>query len=156
MDRFAVIEVGGAGEMDLSGSSSNFGATLAIEKTPIEHWLELEFGVTVLATSCKTEFETDLLFKKPYRLSSTAEFMIGAGSELVRKFDVEGMVLPWVRRRFSTSCFGLPTISVGIWSQVMTIYSTREQSDLWAEVQGFSSAGRRKKESIQSLSCQWG
>jgi len=87
VDRSAVIEVGGAGEMDLRGSSSNFGATLAIEKTPIEHWLELEFGVTVLATSGETELETDLLFKKPYSFSSTAEFMIGAGPDVVRKFD---------------------------------------------------------------------
>jgi hypothetical protein len=32
-----------------------FGATLAVEATPIEEWLELEFGVTALVTSDRRE-----------------------------------------------------------------------------------------------------
>jgi len=89
VDHSAVLELGGAGERDLKGNSSNFGATLAIEMTPVEHWLELEIGVTALATSGHTELTTDLLFKKPYRLSQTVEFMFGVGLEMVRKFSVE-------------------------------------------------------------------
>lgn len=89
VDHSAVLELGGAGERDLKGNSSNFGATLAIEMTPVENWLELEFGVTVLGTSGHTELATDLLFKKPYRLSPTAEFMFGVGLEMLRKFSVE-------------------------------------------------------------------
>jgi hypothetical protein len=89
VDYSAVIEVGGSGELDIKGKSSNFGADLAIECTPIEHWLELEFGVTALAASGQTELETDLLFKKPYRISSTVEFMFGMGPDLMRKFGVE-------------------------------------------------------------------
>jgi hypothetical protein len=57
--------------------------------TPVENWLELEFGVTALGTSGHTELSTDLLFKKPYRLSQTAEFMFGVGLEMIRKFSVE-------------------------------------------------------------------
>ena len=89
VDHVAVLELGGAGERDFKGNSSNFGATLAIEMTPIENWLELEFGVTALGTSGHAELATDLLFKKPYRLSPTAEFMFGVGFEVVRKFSVE-------------------------------------------------------------------
>lgn len=89
VDHSAVLEVGGAGERDLKGNSSNFGATLAIEMTPVENWLELEFGMTALGTSGHAELATDFLFKKPYRLSQTAEFMFGVGLEMVRKFSVE-------------------------------------------------------------------
>jgi hypothetical protein len=50
-----------------------------VEVTPIERWLELEFGVTAFRTHRATEWETDLLFKKPYTLSRTVEFMAGLG-----------------------------------------------------------------------------
>jgi hypothetical protein len=42
----AVVEIGGAGEWGLNGGS-NFGPSLAVEVTPIEHWLELEAGEPV-------------------------------------------------------------------------------------------------------------
>jgi hypothetical protein len=89
VDHSAVLEIGGAGEWDFKEMSSHFGATLAIEMTPVEDWFELELGVTALATSGHTELATDLLFKKPYRLSPTAEFMFGVGFEVVRKFSSE-------------------------------------------------------------------
>ncbi len=56
---------------------------LAAEVTPIENWLELEAGVTPLFTRHSTEWDTDLLFKKPWTLSKKAEFMIGIGPEWV-------------------------------------------------------------------------
>ncbi len=74
-----VLEFGGAGEWELPGSASHFGPTLAVEVTPIERWLELEFGVTAFRSHGATEWETDLLFKKPYQLSQTVEFMAGLG-----------------------------------------------------------------------------
>jgi hypothetical protein len=85
-DHSLTLEIGSAAGWDLNGSSSQFGGTLAVEVTPIEHWLELESGITALHASDHTEVGIDFLFKKPYRLSRTAEFMIGAGPELVRKF----------------------------------------------------------------------
>jgi hypothetical protein len=75
----AVLELGGAGEWQLNDSNSQFGPTVAVEVTPIERWLELEFGVTAFRTHRATEWETDLLFKKPYTLSPTVEFMAGLG-----------------------------------------------------------------------------
>jgi hypothetical protein len=80
----AVVELGGAGEQSLKGGGANFGPTIAVEVTPIENWLELEGGMTSLFSHGKTEWDTDLLFKKPWTLSDKVEFMIGAGPEWVR------------------------------------------------------------------------
>jgi hypothetical protein len=73
-----VLEIGPAGEWPL-GDRSNFGGTFAIESTPIENWLELELGLTMLSTSGRSEWSGDLLFKKPFRISPEFEFMVGAG-----------------------------------------------------------------------------
>lgn len=75
----AVIELGGAAGRSLTGGGSNFGGDAAIEATPIENWLELEAGVTPLFNRHSKEWDTDLLFKKPWNLSNTVEFMAGAG-----------------------------------------------------------------------------
>ncbi len=77
----AEIEIGGAGERGLSKGGSGFGPTLAVEFTPIEHWLEIEAGVTPLFSRGQTEWGTDLIFKKPWTLTKTVEFMIGVGPE---------------------------------------------------------------------------
>jgi hypothetical protein len=74
----AIVEIGGAGDWD---SGSSFGPTVAVEFTPIEHWLEIEAGVSTLFGNGQTEWSTDLLFKKPFTLSDKVEFMIGAGPE---------------------------------------------------------------------------
>jgi len=86
VDHSLVFEAGPAAERDLKNKSSNYGVTVAIETTPIEHWLELEFGVTLLNTGGRTELGADLLFKKPFRLSQTAELMIGLGPTLAQRF----------------------------------------------------------------------
>jgi hypothetical protein len=78
----AIVELGGAGSWNLKGGSS-FGADVAAEITPIENWLEIEAGVTPLFTRHSTEWDTDLLFKKPWTLSKKAEFMFGVGPEWV-------------------------------------------------------------------------
>jgi hypothetical protein len=79
----AVWELGGAGSWSVNGGGSSYGADLAAEVTPIEKWLELEAGVTPLFTRHSTEWDTDLLFKKPWDLSKKVEFMCGIGPEWI-------------------------------------------------------------------------
>jgi hypothetical protein len=76
----AIIEIGGAGEWGLPGASS-FGPSAAVEFTPIKDWLEIEAGVAPMFSSGLTEWDTDLIFKKPFTLSNTLEFMIGVGPQ---------------------------------------------------------------------------
>lgn len=86
----AVLELGAAGAWNPQNTASALGPTIAVELTPIEHWLELEAGVTPLFGQHSTEWSTDLLFKKPWSLSKKIEFMIGAGPEWIhtREFGV--------------------------------------------------------------------
>jgi hypothetical protein len=77
----AVLELGAAGSRSLNDGSS--GPTVAVEVTPIENWLELEAGVSPLFNRTSTEWDTDLLFKKPWTLSDKGELMLGAGPEWV-------------------------------------------------------------------------
>jgi hypothetical protein len=77
-----ILEIGTAGEWPLNGERPNFGGTIAAEIEPIENWLEIEFGLSTLATVGHTELSGDVLFKKPFRLSPTVEFMVGAGPSL--------------------------------------------------------------------------
>ena len=79
----AVAELGGAADFSVKNAGSSFGPTVAVEITPIENWLELEAGVTPLFTRHSTEWDADLLFKKPWTLSKKAEFMLGVGPEWV-------------------------------------------------------------------------
>jgi len=76
----AIVEIGGAGEWGLPGSSS-FGPSAAIEFTPIKNWLEIEGGVSTLFGGGQTEWSADPLFKKPFTLSDQVEFMVGVGPE---------------------------------------------------------------------------
>lgn len=79
----AILELGGAASWNLPGGASSFGPDFAAEVTPLENWLELEAGVTPLFTGHSTEWDTDLLFKKPWTLSEKVEFMFGLGPEWV-------------------------------------------------------------------------
>ena len=109
----AVLELGGAGSWSLPAGSASFGPTVALEVTPVEDWLELEGGVTALFRSGLTEFDTDLLFKKPWTLSRKAEIMAGIGPEwmhtrtsgvtanaIAGEAVVDFMYWPSKRRRF--------------------------------------------------------
>jgi hypothetical protein len=90
IDHSLVLEIGLAGKWDLNEPSSEFGSTLAVEGTLIEHWLQLEGGVNVLQASGHTELGCDLLFKKPYLLSRTIQFIVGMGPQLVDIFGGNG------------------------------------------------------------------
>jgi hypothetical protein len=82
-DPAAIVELGGAADWNIKDAGSSFGPSVAIEVTPIENWLELEAGVTPLFARHATEWNVDLLFKKPWTLSKKAEFMVGIGPEWV-------------------------------------------------------------------------
>ncbi len=79
----AIIEVGGATSWNIEGGAATFAPNLAAECTPIENWLELEAGVSPFYTRNSTEWDTDLLFKKPWTISRQAEFMLGVGPQWV-------------------------------------------------------------------------
>jgi hypothetical protein len=77
----AIIEFGAAGQWALTHGTPSYGPNFAVEVTPIKDWLEIEAGVTPFLSRGQTEWNTDLIFKKPYDLSKTTEFMFGVGPE---------------------------------------------------------------------------
>ena len=62
----AILEIGGAPNKSLSGGGFSMSPTAAVEFTPIDKWLEMEAGTTPSFTHHTTEWDTDLLFKKPW------------------------------------------------------------------------------------------
>jgi len=82
-DPIAILELGAATSWNVSGGAATFAPNLAAEVTPIENWLELEAGVSPFYTRNSTEWDTDLLFKKPWTISRKAEFMLGVGPQWV-------------------------------------------------------------------------
>jgi hypothetical protein len=82
-DHSVVFELGWVGDWSHEEGVHPKGATFAFEVTPIEHWLELEVGVSTLRADGATEVPIDVLFKKPWQISPQFEFMIGVGPELV-------------------------------------------------------------------------
>src|ERR1700733_13538523 len=67
-DHAIVFELGAAGDWSRS-EGFHPGGTFAFEVTPVEHWLELEVGVTAIRAEVSTEIPIDVLFKKPWRFS---------------------------------------------------------------------------------------
>jgi hypothetical protein len=104
----AIFELGGSGNWGLSGPFS-FGPTAAVEFTPIENWLEIEIGTGPMFGKGVSEWDTDILFKKPFTLSDKVEFMIGAGPQWGSAFrgstnagvEIAGdfMIWPWPDRK---------------------------------------------------------
>ena len=84
-DSLAIVELGAATSWNVMGGAATFAPDFAVEATPIEHWLELEAGTTPYFTRSSSEWDTDLLFKKPWTLSEKAEFMLGVGPEWVHR-----------------------------------------------------------------------
>jgi hypothetical protein len=82
-NEIAILELGPAVGHGIKGGGSNFGPNVAVEVTPIEHWLELEGGVTRLFGRHSREWDANFLFKKPWTLSRKAEFMVGVGPEWI-------------------------------------------------------------------------
>jgi hypothetical protein len=83
----AILEIGGAPNWNFKDTAWSAGPTAAVEITPIENWLELEFGTTAAFAHNSTEWDTDLLFKKPWTLTKKVEFMFGAGPVWIHARD---------------------------------------------------------------------
>ncbi|MGA2652855.1 MAG: hypothetical protein ABSF28_20140 [Terracidiphilus sp.] len=109
----AIIEIGGAGEGALTHGTPSHGPNVAVEITPIKEKLEIEAGVAPFFSRGQTEWDTDLIFKKPYTVSKTTEFMFGAGPEWAHttkggkssnsiggEATLDFMFWPWSKRRF--------------------------------------------------------
>jgi hypothetical protein len=75
----AVFELGATEEWEISEHDSHLGPVVGIEIEPIENWLEIEFGASTSRSRGATNWELELPFKKPFRLSSTVEVMPGLG-----------------------------------------------------------------------------
>jgi len=75
----AVIALGVAGEWGLPGHTFSRGPALAVEFSVIKDWLEIEVGGAKLFRRGHSEWEAEVVFRKPFTLSETAEFMIGLG-----------------------------------------------------------------------------
>jgi hypothetical protein len=88
----ATLELGAEASHSLNGGGTAGGPSIAVEVTPIKEWLELEAGVTPLFSTQATEWDTDLLFKKPWTLSRKVEFMVGIGPEWVHTRQVGASV----------------------------------------------------------------
>ena len=74
-----VVELAGSGEWDVHGGAGAYGPYLALEYEVIEHWLEIETAVAPRFSNGQAEVEFELIFKKPFELSKSLEFLIGAG-----------------------------------------------------------------------------
>jgi hypothetical protein len=105
----AILEIGGASEWSLQNGAAGLGPSVAVEFDAIKEWLELEAGFSpLLRKGNSPEWSTDLLFKKPFTLSNTVEFMIGAGPEwtytdrsnkFAAAFALDFMFWPWPDRK---------------------------------------------------------
>jgi hypothetical protein len=80
-DPAAILEFGAATSWNMRGGAAIFAPNLAAEITPIENWLELEAGVSPFYSSNSSEWDIDLLFKKPWTISPKTEFMLGIGPQ---------------------------------------------------------------------------
>jgi hypothetical protein len=104
----AIVELGAAGEWGLPGASS-YGPSLAVEFTPIKDWLEIEAGVAPMFHGGRGEWDTDILFKKPFTLSDKLEFMVGVGpqwtfsregTQIGAEFGLDFMYWPTADRKY--------------------------------------------------------
>jgi hypothetical protein len=77
-----VVELGGSGEWDVRGGAGAYGPYVALEYEVIEHWLEIETAVAPRFDKGESEVEFELIFKKPFELSKSLEFL------LTRPFEV--------------------------------------------------------------------
>ncbi len=79
-DSAAELELGAVADRAVSGNpATHLGPSVAIEFTPIEHWLELEAGISRFQIEGASEWDAEFSFKKPFDVSPSFEFMIGFG-----------------------------------------------------------------------------
>jgi hypothetical protein len=78
-EAFATLELGAAAEWTLPNGSAGFGPSAAVEFNVIPDWLVIEPGISPLFSRGQTEWDVDLVFKKPFDLSPAVEFEPGIG-----------------------------------------------------------------------------
>jgi hypothetical protein len=115
----ALIEIGGATEWDLRDGGQNFDPAVAIEITPLKNWLEIERGVSSLFGGGRADWNTDLVFKKPFTLCKTVEVEFGVGPEWLHTTGGGKQPIRLAARQWSNSSSGHGRIetTVGIWSR---------------------------------------
>jgi hypothetical protein len=106
-----VLKMGPAGEWPRH-DRANFGGTFAVEKSIIENWLEIEVGLTALGTNGQNELSGDIIFKKPFRISPTFEFMVGVGPSISRPLNGEDQSTT-VSAAFTLDFMFWPTPNIG-------------------------------------------
>ena len=108
---FAVVELGAATERSIQDGTYSFGPSASVEFPVIKDWLEIETGISPLFRPGQTEWQADLLFKKPFTINEHVEFMVGAGPQLsyatagggtkiASEFALEWMIWPTKDRKF--------------------------------------------------------
>jgi len=108
---FAVVELGAATERSIQEGTYSTGPSASVEFPVIKDWLEIETGISPLFRPGQTEWQSDLLFKKPFTINEHVEFMIGAGPQLsyatvgggtqiASEFALEWMIWPTADRKF--------------------------------------------------------
>jgi hypothetical protein len=100
----ALVELGAAGESEIRGASG-FGPSAAVEFSPTKNF-EIEAGVTPLfGGQGRTDWDFELMFRRPFDLSKTLEFEPGIGPTLNGSGQVgvaastELMIWPWPDRK---------------------------------------------------------
>jgi hypothetical protein len=120
---FALVELGPATERSLQDGTTSVGASASVEFPVIKDWLEIETGISPLFRPGQTEWQADLLFKRPFTLNEKVEFMIGVGPQLsyatagggttiASEVALEWMIWPSKERKFGW--FVEPTYSYGL------------------------------------------
>ena len=110
-DHLVILELGATGERELSEHTSHIGPAVGMEIEPIENWLEIELGASTYTSQGTRNWEIELPFKKPFRLSDTIEVMPGLGptwahttqpGQQSSSWGIEGVIdlFFWHRKRF--------------------------------------------------------
>ena len=106
----AVVALGAAGEWGIPGKTFSLGPSASVEFSVIKDWLEVEVGGARLFRRGHAEWEGEIVFRKPFTLSDTAEFMVGLGpiwtstkgegAKLGTTYVLDFMFWPWPDRKF--------------------------------------------------------
>ena len=106
----AVVAIGPESEWAFPGSTFCIGPSASVEFGVVKDWLEIEIGAGTLFRRSQTEWEADVLFKKPFTLTDTVELMVGAGpswsystgetGKTGTTFVLDFMFWPWPERKF--------------------------------------------------------
>ena len=116
----ALVELGPATERSFQEGTYSVGPSAEVEFPVIKDWLEIGAGISALFRPGQTEWQADLLFKKPFTINERVEFMIGVGpqvsyatfgggTKVAGEIELEWMLWPSAERKFGW--FVAPTYS---------------------------------------------